>query len=138
MKRGDPDALAILGFGTAEAISLRGVRVSPAVVPIGESVTLTVELANESSSTQRLLVDLRVHFVKANGRPSPKVFKLKEVELEQGGSALLSKTISLAQHTTRTHYPGHHRVELLVNGQASEAGTFEVVRSDEDAKESYE
>jgi hypothetical protein len=27
---------------------------------------------NEAPSTERLLVDLRVHFVKANGRPSPK------------------------------------------------------------------
>lgn len=126
VKRGDSDALEILGYGAA-TVSVRDVGVSPAVVPIGQSVTLTVELANEGSSTQRLLVDLRVHFVKANGKPSPRVFKLKELELEASGSTRLTKTISLAQHTTRTHYPGRHRVELLVNGEASEAGSFEVV-----------
>ena len=106
---------------------MRDVRVVPAVVPIGESVTFTVGLTNQGSTTERLLVDLRVHFVKANGRPSPKVFKLKELDLAPHASVELTKTISLAQHTTRTHYPGLHRVEVLVNGRASVAQLFEVV-----------
>jgi outer membrane usher protein FimD/PapC len=97
------------------------------VASIGESVTFTVELANESSTAQQLLVDLRVHFVKANGRPSPKVFALKELEVEPGGSVRLTKTISLAQHTTRTHYPGKHRVEVVVNGRVIGSGAFEVM-----------
>jgi 3-methyladenine DNA glycosylase AlkC len=126
VKRGDPEALELLGFGATTAVSVREVGILPAVVPIGESVTFTVELENESSSTQRLLVDLRVNFVKANGTLGPKVFKLKELELGANESMRLAKTISLAQHTTRKHYPGQHRVELLVNGRASEAGTFEV------------
>jgi 3-methyladenine DNA glycosylase AlkC len=126
VKRGEPAALEILGFGEATATVVREIRVVPAVVPIGESVTIAVGLANEGSSTERLLVDLRVHFVKANGRPSPKVFKLKELELAPHASAELTKTISLAQHTTRTHYPGPHRVEVLVNGRASAAHPFEV------------
>jgi hypothetical protein len=47
--------------------------------------------------------------------------------LGRGASAQFLKTISLAQHTTRTHYPGHHRVEVLVNGRVSGAGEFDVV-----------
>jgi 3-methyladenine DNA glycosylase AlkC len=127
VKRGDPEALAVLGYGTDPAVAIRDVRIEPAVARIGGAVTVGVELANEDAGTQRLLVDLRVHFVKASGKTSPKVFKLKELELEAGGSARLAKSISLAQHTTRTHYPGRHRVELLVNGRAREAGAFEVV-----------
>jgi 3-methyladenine DNA glycosylase AlkC len=126
VKRADPEALEILGFGTA-AVSVRDVRVTPEVVSIGDSATITVELANDSSAPQRLLVDLRVHFVKANGTTSPKVFKLKELELEPGTATRVVKTISLAQHTTRTHYPGRHHVEVLVNGAAHDAGAFEVV-----------
>ena len=127
VKRGEPAALEILGFGEATAASVREIRVVPAVVPIGESVTFDVELANEGSLAERLLVDLRVHFVKANGRPGPKVFKLTELELQPQASAHLVKTISLAQHTTRTHYPGRHRVEVLVNGRASATHLFDVV-----------
>jgi 3-methyladenine DNA glycosylase AlkC len=127
VKRGEPAALEILGFVPATEVRVRDIHIAPAAAPIGESVTFTVELANEGSTTKQLLIDLRVYFIKANGRPSPKVFALKELEIGPGGSTRLSKTISFAQHTTRTHYPGQHRVEVLVNGQASGAGVFEVV-----------
>ena len=127
VKRGEPAALEILGFVPATGVEVRDIHIAPAVASIGESVTFTAELANKGSTAQQLLVDLRIYFVKANGRPSPKVFVLKELEIEPGGSARLTKTISLAQHTTRTHYPGQHRVEVVVNGRASGIGVFDVV-----------
>jgi len=34
--------------------------------------------------------------------------------------------LSLAQLTTRTHYPGRHAVEVLINGRAHLLGTFEL------------
>ena len=72
---------------------VREIRVVSAVVPIGESVTIAVELANEGSSTERLLVDLRVPVVKADGS-QPEVVKLKELDLAPH-VAELAKTISL-------------------------------------------
>jgi 3-methyladenine DNA glycosylase AlkC len=127
VKRGEPAALEILGFVPAMGVRVRDIRIVPAVASIGERVLFTVELANETSSTKQLLLELRIHFIKANGRSSPKVFALKELELQPREHARLEKTISLAQHTTRTHYPGEHRVEVLVNGQAFGAGVFDVV-----------
>jgi hypothetical protein len=35
--------------------------------------------------------------------------------------------LSLAQLTTRIHYPGKHHVEILVNGRTYPLGTFELV-----------
>jgi 3-methyladenine DNA glycosylase AlkC len=127
VKRGEPEALEILGFLPATGVQVRDIHIAPAVASIGDSVTFTIDLSNESSTTKQLLIELRVHFVKANGRPSPKVFALKELELQPHGSVRLTKTISIAQHTTRTHYPGDHRVEVLVNGRASGTGVFDIV-----------
>ena len=127
VKRGESEALEILGFLPATAVQVREIHIAPAVASIGDSVTFTVDLSNDGSATQQLLIELRVHFVKANTHPSPKVFALKELELRLNGSVQLSKTISLAQHTTRTHYPGQHRVEVLVNGRPSRTGVFDIV-----------
>ena len=127
VKRGDAAALAILGFVATPAVSVLAVRAEPPVVPIGQAVTVTVELANDGTSVEQLLVDLRVYFVKANGRTSPKVFKGKELELGPAQSTQLTKTFSLAQRTTRTHHAGQHRVEVLVNGQACGEHVFDVV-----------
>ncbi len=127
VKRGEPEALEILGFLRAAGVEVREIHIAPAVASIGDSVTFTVDLSNESCATKRLLIGLRVHFIKANGRPSPKVFALNELELQPHGSVRLTKTISLAQHTTRTHYPGQHRVEVLVNGRPSGTSVFDIV-----------
>ncbi len=127
VKRGEPEALEILGFLPATGVQVRDIHIAPAVASIGDSITFTVELNNDGSATKQLLIELRVHFVKANGKPSPKVFALKELKLRPNGSAQLSKTISLAQHTTRTHYPGQHRVEVLVNGRPSATSVFDIV-----------
>jgi hypothetical protein len=75
---------------------------------------------------QNLHVDLKVRFVKVRGT-SPKVFKLRHLQLAPGETVNLEKLVSLARYTTRTPQPGRHTVALLVNGARMEAGHFNVV-----------
>ena len=91
---------------------------------IGESIRCTVELHNDDADRHSVLVDFRVWFVKANGSSSPKVFKGTEADVEPGAALTVSKKVSLQQHSTRTHHPGEHVVEVLVNGEARPVGTF--------------
>lgn len=123
IKRGDAEALALLGFGVATGVKVAAARTEPVRPRIGDRLRLAFAVANEAAVAQRLLVDLRVWYVKANGRSAPKVFKLKAVDLEPGGGARLEKTLSFAEMTTRRHYPGPHRLEALVNGVAYPLGT---------------
>jgi hypothetical protein len=73
-----------------------------------------------------VLVDLRVHFVKASGRGGAKVFKLRRLELAAGGQETLSTDVSLAVHSTRKPVPGRHAVDALINGEAFPLGAFDV------------
>jgi hypothetical protein len=127
VKRGEPGALALLGFGGAAAVAVEDVRFDPPRVAIGERVRVSFALRSRSRQSQRLLVDLAVHFVKASGRASRKVFKLERVELPARGRVRLEAGVSLAVHTTRRPHPGVHRVDVLVNGRALEAGSFVVL-----------
>jgi len=43
------------------------------------------------------------------------------------GVASVHKLISLAQHSTRKHYPGAHRVEVMLNGAVHPGDEFEIV-----------
>jgi 3-methyladenine DNA glycosylase AlkC len=126
IKQGDPGALAVLGYGRDSPTRIAGVAVTPEVVSIGESVRITVELSNPSDEPGNALVDIIVYFVKANGSTSPKVFKGGERSLHPGHTAVVSKLISVAQFSTRTHYPGTHRVEIQINGRLEEGGIFEI------------
>ncbi len=128
VKRGESAALALLGFGETALVSVEQARITPRRPAIGSSVIIACEIANRTSVAQRLLVDLRVQYVKANGVQRPKVFKLKQVELAPRETAEVKKTLSLAQLTTRTHYPGRHVVDVMVNGRAYPLGTFDLIK----------
>lgn len=128
VKKGDRGALALLGFGGRPRVRLDAARFTPARVAIGGRTRFEATLTSTAARgpAQQLSVDLIVHFVKARGATSAKVFKLAQLELAPEGTATLRKSISLAEHTTRTPYPGAHAVELLVNGERFEAGAFDV------------
>ncbi|MEZ4375824.1 MAG: DNA alkylation repair protein [Polyangiaceae bacterium] len=126
VKRGDPGALALLGFGQRPAVSVERVRFEPKRVAVGERVNLAFDLRSASRKSQELLLDLVVHFVKANGATRPKVFKLKRLTLAPGATATIESRVSFASMTTRRHYPGSHPFEVVVNGVAHPLGTLEV------------
>jgi 3-methyladenine DNA glycosylase AlkC len=127
VKRGDADALHLLGYGARPAIAIEDVRFEPRRVPIGAHVCVSFVLRSKAKTAQALLVDLAVHFVKANGRTSPKVFKLDRVALPPRGEIALQKRISAAVHTTRTPRTGTHAVDVIVNGVSTRIGSFEIV-----------
>ena len=126
VKAGHPGALGVLGYGADSPVAVASVRIEPPHLEIGESVRITVDLENQSDQTGHALVDLVVHFVKANGTTSPKVFKGGERTINSGESATISKSISMAQFSTRTNYPGTHQVEVQLNGQVFSGGAFEL------------
>lgn len=82
------------------------------------------ELISKKKANQKLMVDYRIHYVKKNGARLPKVFKLKELGLKPGESVLISKKQRFQDFTTRKHFPGKHRLELVVNGEVVKAQDF--------------
>lgn len=92
-------------------------------------MSIAIEIANPDLKPLRILADLRVHFIKANGKTSPKVFKLKAIELAPQEVAQLRKTISVAEMTTRKHYPGKHQVDVVLNGHAEPLGAFDLLEN---------
>ena len=124
IKAGNLDALDVMGFGPSSPVQVRDSIIRPSNVTIGEKVTVEVTIENPGNEPSGALVDLAVHFVKANGSTSRKVFKGAEVELDAGESRVVHKTISVAQHSTRKHYPGIHAVDIMLNGAIVPAGEF--------------
>ena len=126
VKRGEPRALRLLGYGRKPAVSIENVRFAPRRVPIGGRMTMSFTLRSTARVTQELLVDVAVHFVKARAKTSRKVFKVKRVALPPRGAVELRTSVSLAVHTTRKPNPGKHAVDVVVNGESFRAGAFTV------------
>jgi hypothetical protein len=101
-------------------------RFEPPRVAIGGKVTMRFVLRSRAKDQQELRIDAAVHFVKARGTTSAKVFKLKRVTLGSRATVDVRTTFSLANHTTRVPRAGAHEVEVIVNGERMRAGQFEV------------
>ena len=79
-----------------------------------------IDAGTELQGTLRCRETLRI-----DGRVDGAVHCDKNVII--GEEATVLKSVSLAQHTTRKHYPGSHRVEVMLNGVTHPGDDFEVV-----------
>jgi 3-methyladenine DNA glycosylase AlkC len=125
VKAGNPDALALLGYRPPQ-VGLSDFIISPDHIHMGDTFALDFTLHNEGDSEQNLVVDYIVHFVKANGKTSPKVFKLKTAVLPPDQALTIQKKHTIKPITTRRYYPGEHRVEIQVNGKIVGESAFQL------------
>ena len=123
VKTDNANALELLGYPSKPDFSISSVSV-PDRVAAGDH--LLWQGVVKSKTTQKLKIALRVHFLKANGSHSAKVFALKDVDARQE-DITLSKKLPFKPLTTRVLYPGTHHIELVVNGVARGRRTFELV-----------
>ncbi len=123
IKADDTQALELLGYPAEPKFSLGQVSASESVA-IGDALHWRGTL--KSRARQRLKIGLRVHFLKANGEHSVKVFAVKEIDAGKA-SFVIEKKISFKPITTRTLYLGTHHVELVVNGKTRGKRSFELI-----------
>jgi 3-methyladenine DNA glycosylase AlkC len=128
VKKAHPGALALLGVGARPKIRIDSIRTMPPHVRIGGALRFSLELVSAHTKPQELMIDYIVHFMKAKGTARPKVFKLRRVTLAPSTRMVFNGSVSFADMTTRRHYPGVHRMELLVNGVTYPGTTFVVSR----------
>lgn len=117
IKQGYPKALDLMGFGDKAEIKLGELKLNKKKFTEKDVLTFELEMTSKSSKPQTLAVDYIIHYQKAGGKLSPKVFKLKVLELNPKESFLIKKNHSLKAVTTRKHYAGLHKLEIQVNGQ---------------------
>jgi len=115
------EALLLLGYPSTPVFNLADVRTNTQV-RVGEN--LIYECKIKSNAAQNLKIDLRVHYLKANGSRSARVFAVKDLQTKAGDVLSVRKKISFRPITTRTLYFGEHQVEILVNGIARGKKTF--------------
>ncbi|MGV3619215.1 MAG: DNA alkylation repair protein [Archangium sp.] len=123
LKRGDADALALIGAGGGK-LTARG-ELSPSKVKLGDRVTFRANVRNDGAEATHVVVEARVHFISRTGT-SVKPFRLGRVDLQPGEAVYVQRTLELAHRSIRTLYSGVHQVELQVNGARSPLGAFKL------------
>ncbi len=116
LKSGNTEALLLFGFSDPEYIEIEALSATPNLLKIGEETMLNFNLHNSGEDTSKLRIEYKVHYIKKNGKPSPKIFQLSEKQFSPGKTEV-SKKHSFMERSTRKHYPGKHEIEMIVNGE---------------------
>ncbi|MED3962384.1 DNA alkylation repair protein [Niallia taxi] len=129
LKKGDPRVLQIFGFENNDNLTVSNFRITPERLLIEESIEFSFSLTSELEVPHKVRVEYAIDYVKANGKQSRKVFHLSEMEWKGVMKKVFTKKQSFKDLTTRKHYPGVHRITIIVNGAEKAALEFDLVQA---------
>lgn len=122
VKKGNPEALEIFGVHKDSKVEIDRFELSDSVVKIGDFLDLVLEFTAQRNES--LIIDFIVHYKKKLGEWSPKVFKWKELTVQEGECISMNKKLNFKDLSTRKHYAGIHKVELMINGDVKKSLQF--------------
>ena len=125
IKRGHPGALTALGFEIDPKVDV-SFSINADCLSMGEDLILKADIKSTGKRTQKLVVDFTVHYMKANGSLSAKVFKWKVLDLEPGQIVQLKKKQKFVSRSVRKLYTGRHEIEILVSGKKYGKSAFDL------------
>ncbi len=118
LKQGDKQSLRVFGFNGKPKVKIKALRLNEREIRLNETLSFSLSLQSTAKADQKLMIDYKIFYQKKTGKALPKVFKWKEVDIKDKEELLLTKKQRFQDFTTRKHYPGRHRLEVLVNGEA--------------------
>ncbi len=135
VKSGHPKVFPLLGYTKKPKVTLTPLTLSRTDIQLGENLEILTEITSSTDTTQQMVIDYAIHFMKANGKTKAKVFKWKNLQLKPGQTVLLEKKHPIKTITTRSYYPGIHQIELLINGKSKDRVTFDLQMNSDDPAE---
>ncbi|HIW33546.1 MAG TPA: DNA alkylation repair protein [Candidatus Paenibacillus intestinavium] len=120
IRQADPEVLALFGYAESSEdctiIEHAKLEVDQATLSIGGECVLGYKLLIKQGDPVRIRVEYGIDFVKSGGKVSRKKFLLSDKTVAGGTQLEENRTHRWSDLTTRRHYPGVHRIVLLVNG----------------------
>jgi 3-methyladenine DNA glycosylase AlkC len=124
LKKGDKEALGYFGVG---ALKLQNIKldISSNKIVFGDSLKFNFEAELNEKLPVNLRLEYKIEFAKNAGKTSSKIFKISEGEVNSP-KINVAKSHKFIDYTTRKHYPGEHKVTIVVNGVEVAEQLFEL------------
>lgn len=113
LKKGDKEALSIWGLNDSTGVLVESLDLEKEEVNIGDVTSLVSTFTVENN--KKIRGEFKVHYLKMNGSHSIKTFSFFEKDFK-AGRFTMKKKISFKEMSTRKHYPGLHKIEMVING----------------------
>ncbi len=126
LKAGNKRALILFGFGDPAAMRIEELQLGASPISIGDTAAFTFTLRSSADKACQVRLEYAVSYLKSNGKYSQKVFQISEKSCSPGLHKYKRRQ-SFCDMSTRKHYPGRHRISIIVNGEVKACTEFELL-----------
>ena len=116
IKKGYAPALKLMGAEKAH-VKITGIKLQKKTLKLHDVLSFEITVESTQELDQKIIVDYKIDFIKANGKHGAKIYKLKTLNLKGGSSETLKKRHSLKPITTMKYYSGKHNLSIQINGE---------------------
>lgn len=119
IRQAHPEIMSLFGYGESidrPVTTNAFLSVDPVELKIGDSCKLNYELCIRKGDPIHIRIEYGIYFVKAMGKRSRKLFLLSDKTVAGDQCITGTKIHKWVELTTRRHYPGEHKIVILVNG----------------------
>jgi 3-methyladenine DNA glycosylase AlkC len=124
LKKADVNIYKIFGYSGSSKCEINSLKLSKPKLKIGERLQFSFQLKPAGKKACPLRIEYAVYYVKANGKQSRKIFQLIEKAYEPDATYSIKREQRFQDFTTRKHYPGKHKLGIVVNGVELAAKEF--------------
>lgn len=128
LKQGNREVLEMFGFVKPGHIRVEEFKIQESVV-MEEILNFSFILKTQHGRLGKLRIEYAVDFMKKNGKPSRKLFKISESDFS-GQKKVIRKKHSFKSISTRKYYAGTHGLAVVVNGKELTSDIF-ILRGEE-------
>jgi 3-methyladenine DNA glycosylase AlkC len=125
LKKGHVEILSHYGL-KSKNVEVSDFKINTPSVKMGGHLDFSFRILNKDRKKQTIRLEYGLYYNKANNQLTRKVFKISEKIYGPGAIVEVSRRQSFRKITTRTFYPGKHRLSLIVNGEEKAVKNFVV------------
>jgi 3-methyladenine DNA glycosylase AlkC len=116
LKKAHSSTYDLFDLSSTADCQLSNLKLSKHKLTIGDRLQFSFDLKTGEKPV-KLRLEYAVYYVKANGNWSRKIFQLSEKIFEPRQKIFFQKEQRFQDFTTRKHYPGQHKLAIVVNGK---------------------
>jgi len=124
LKASNEEILELFGYKNPVSLTLENFTCSE-IVKEGEEVFFSFDIVTQEKMN-KLRVEYKLDFLRANGKHNSKVFKISEVD-DFIGTKSINKKYSFKKISTRRYYLGEHKISMMINGVVLDECSFELI-----------
>ncbi len=128
LKKGHETAMGLFGFNQdQQAITIDQLKYTKKVSPVSQ-LDFSFRVKNTSNQSVKTRIEYAIDYITSTGKTSRKVFHVREILLDPLSEFHIKKYQRFVDLTTRKHYPGKHRLAIVMNGKELIDGAFTFTR----------